>query len=175
MNNKMKKNLTIALALFVTVTISGQNNPVDDMFNKYSGQNGITSISISSKMFSMLAGVDLQDEDLNNLMKQLKTIRIISVDSLALNKKINFSDELNRKLNTSVYEELMVVKEGNKSTRYMTAMTGKMISELVVITGGVSGNELISIKGDIDLKNISALSKKLGIDQLKSLEMIGKQ
>jgi hypothetical protein len=171
----MKKEFTIALMFFLTVTISGQNNAVDEMFSKYSGQNGITSISISSKMFSMLAGADLQDEDLNNLMKQLKTIRIISVDSIALNKKINFNEELNKKLSPSVYEELMVVKEGNKSTRYLTTMTGKMISELVVVTGGVAGNELISIKGDIDLKNISALSKKLGINQLKSLEMIGKQ
>jgi hypothetical protein len=171
----MKNIITITIALFITIIVSGQNSPVDEMFNKYSGQNGITSISISSKMFSMLAGADLQDEDLNNLMKQLKTIRVISVDSSALNKKINFNEELSKKLNPSVYEELMVVKEGSKSTKYLTSMTGKMISELVVVTGGVTGNELISIKGDIDLKNISALSKKLGIVQLKSLEMIGKQ
>jgi hypothetical protein len=171
----MKRSILIIVALLVNVVMFSQNGPVDDMFAKYSGQNGITSISISSKMFSMLAGADLQDEDLNNLMKQLKTIRIITVDSSALNKKINFNEELSKKLNPSVYEELMVVKEGSKVTRYLTSMTGNTISELVVVTGGTAGNELISIKGDIDLKNISSLSRKLGIDQLKSLEMIDKQ
>jgi hypothetical protein len=162
-------------SLLFNVVMFSQNSPVDDMFAKYSGQNGITSISISSKMFSMLAGADLQDEDLNNLMKQLKTIRIITVDSAGLNKKLNFNEELSKKLNPSVYEELMIVKEGNKVTRYLTSGTGNIISELVVVTGGISGNELISIKGDLDLKNISSLSTKLGIDQLKSLEMINKQ
>jgi hypothetical protein len=171
----MKRNILVVITLLFNVALFAQNSPVDDMFAKYSGQDGITSISISSKMFSMLAGTDLQDEDLNNLMKQLKTIRIITIDSAGLNKKINFNEELSKKLNPAVYEELMVVMEGSKVTRYLTSMTGNIISELVVVTGGVAGNELISIKGDIDLKNISSLTKKLGIDQLKSLEMIDKQ
>jgi hypothetical protein len=155
--------------------LKAQKNPIDEMFDKYSGQKGITSVYISSKMFSLFASADLNDEDLNSLMKQLKTIRILTVDSMELNKKLNFNEELGKKLNYSVYEELMVVKEGNKVTRFLTSMTGKTISELLVVTGGVDGNVLISIKGDLDLKNISALSRKTGIDQLKSLEMIDKQ
>lgn len=168
----MKRGIILIAAVFVFIGLKAQLNPVDEMFNKYSGQMGITSVSISSKMFAMFANVDLEDPDLNNLVSKLKSIRILTVDSVALNKKINFNDELSKKLNATVYEELMVVKEGNKITRFLTTMTGKTISELVVITGGINGNELISIKGDLDLKNISALSKKMGIGQLKSLEMI---
>lgn len=168
----MKKIFIIALALFTSLVAQSQINPVDEMFNKYSGQPGITSVSISSKMFSMFANVDLEDEDLNALVSRLKSIRILTVDSVALNKKLNFNDELSKKLSPSVYEELMTMKEGSKVTRFLTTMSGNTISELLVITGGVNGNELISVKGDIDLKSISALSRKMGIDQLKSLEML---
>jgi hypothetical protein len=46
---------------------------------------------------------------------------------------------------------------------------------LLVITGGPAGNSLISIKGDLNLKNISDLSKSLDMQELKSLDKIEKK
>jgi hypothetical protein len=43
---------------------------------------------------------------------------------------------------------------------------------LLVISGGMGSNAFISIRGDLDLKNISNISKKMGIRQLESLEKI---
>ena len=62
-------------------------------------------------------------------------------DSL-LNKNLNFYTELSKKLNLSVYEELMVVKEGPDITKFLIKQSGKTISELLVITGGPGGNSL---------------------------------
>ena len=39
-----------------------------------------------------------------------------------------------------------------------------------MISGGPSDNTLVSIRGDLDLKSLSELSKDTGIDELKSLE-----
>ena len=41
-----------------------------------------------------------------------------------------------------------------------------------MITGGPGGNTLISIKGNLDLKNISELSKSIDVQELKSLDKI---
>jgi hypothetical protein len=41
---------------------------------------------------------------------------------------------------------------------------------LLVITGGTGGNALISIRGDLNLKEISNLSKTLGVEELEHLE-----
>jgi hypothetical protein len=152
--------------------VQAQNNPIDDIFNKYSEKQGFTVVSISSKMFTMFAGEDAENKDADNVISKLKSIRILSVEDSLLNKNLNFYTELGKKLDLSVYEELMMVKEGPDITRILIRQSGNIISELLVITGGPGGNSLISIKGDLNLKNISDLSKSTGIQELKSLDKI---
>jgi Domain of unknown function (DUF4252) len=171
----MKRILISVAILFMVLSAYSQSNAIDELFDKYSDKEGFTTVSISSKMFSMFGSKDLKDsqnQDLNNLMNKLKSIRILSVEDSALNKTINFYSELSKKLDFSVYEELMVVKEGNNTTKFLVKENGSNISELLVITGGTGGNTLISIRGDLDLKSISGLSKTMGIQQLESLDKI---
>jgi hypothetical protein len=155
--------------------MQAQTNAVDEMFNKYSEKQGFTVVSISGKMFSMFANLDEEKKDADNVISKLKSIRILSVEDSLLNKNLNFYSELSKKLDLSVYEELMLVKEGPDITRFLIKQKGNVISELLVITGGPGGNSLISIKGDLNLKNISDLSKSVGIEELKSLDKIEKK
>ncbi|MBK7627628.1 MAG: DUF4252 domain-containing protein [Bacteroidales bacterium] len=171
----MKKLILFLTALVLTITIEAQTNPVDEMFDKYSEKDGFTVVSISSRMFSMFANLDSENPDADNLIRRLKSIRILSVEDSLLNININFYNELSKKLNLTVYEELMVVKEGRDITKFLIRQTGNIISELLVIKGGPGGNSLISIKGDLSMKNISDLSKNVGIQELKTLEELEKK
>jgi hypothetical protein len=155
--------------------IQAQSNPIDEMFNKYSEKDGFTVVTISGRMFSMFADQENEKKDADNIMKQLKSIRILSVEDSLLNKNLNFYTELGKKLDMSVYEELMVVKEGRDITKFLIRQKGNIISELLVITGGPGGNSLISIKGDLNMKSISDLSKNTGIQELKNLDKIEKK
>jgi hypothetical protein len=152
--------------------MQAQSNPIDEMFNKYSEKEGFTVVTISGKMFSMFSNLDDESKDADNVISKLKSIRILSVEDSLLNKNLNFYSELSKKLDLSVYEDLMLVKEGPNITRFLIKQTGNVISELLVITGGPAGNSLISIRGELNLKNISDLSKSVGIDELKSLDKI---
>jgi hypothetical protein len=167
--------LYVLILLFIPVILHGQNSAIDELFQKYEGKEGITSVYISSKMFSMFSGHDTKDEDLNNVMSKLKSIRIITVEDSTLNEKINFYDELKKKVDFSVYEELMVVNDADNVSKFLIRESGKTISELLIITGGKEGNTLISIRGDLDLKNISSLSKSMGIKQLEELDKLGQK
>jgi hypothetical protein len=69
----------------------------------------------------------------------------------------------------------MVVKEGPDVTKFLIRQKGNIISELLVITGGPAGNSLISIKGELNLKSISELSKDIDIQELKNLDKIDKK
>src|ERR1035437_6016188 len=171
----MKKFFLSFTALCLTMTMQAQSNPVDEMFNKYSEKQGFTVVSISSKMFSLFANKDTEKKDADEIINRLKSIKILSVEDSLLNKNLNFYSELSKKLDLSVYEELMVVKEGPDITKFLIKQTGNTISELLVITGGPGGNSLISIKGDLNLKNISDLSKSLDMQELKSLDKIEKK
>lgn len=171
----MKKILLSFTALCLTLMMQAQSGPVEEMFNKYSEKPGFTVVSISSKMFSMFANKDTEKKDADEIINRLKSIKILSVEDSLLNKNLNFYSELSKKLDLSVYEELMVVKEGPDITKFLIKQTGNTISELLVITGGPGGNSLISIKGDLNLKNISDLSKSLDMQELKSLNKIEKK
>lgn len=171
----MKKILLAFSALCITLAMNAQSGPVEDMFNKYSDKPGFTVVSISSKMFSMFATKDNENKNADDIIGRLKSIKILSVEDSLLNKNLNFYTELSKKLDLSVYEELMVVKEGPDITKFLIKQTGSIISELLVITGGPAGNSLISIKGDLNLKNISDLSKSLDMQELKSLDKIDKK
>lgn len=168
----MKKLFLSVTVLCLRLLMQAQTNPIDEMFNKYSEKDGFTVVTISSKMFSMFANKDTENKEADNVISRLKSIRILSVEDSLLNKNLNFYTELSKKLDLSVYEDLMLVKEGPDITRFLIRENGNMISELLVITGGPGGNSLISIKGDLNLKNISDLSKNIGIQELKSLENI---
>jgi hypothetical protein len=66
----------------------------------------------------------------------------------------------------------MVAKEGPDITKFLIWEKGYIISELLVIVSGTGGNSLISIKEDIDMKNISDRSKNIDIQELNSLDKI---
>lgn len=171
----MKKLFFSVTVLCLTLLMHAQTNPIDEMFNKYSEKKGFTVVTISGKMFSMFANQDKENKEADNVISRLKSISILSVEDSLLNKNLNFYTELSKKLDLSVYEDLMLVKEGPDITRFLIKQSGNIISELLIITGGPGGNSLISIKGDLNLKNISDLSKNIDIQELRSLENIEKK
>jgi len=172
---KMKKIFSISAALFLCASISGQTNPIDEIFEKYSQREGFTSVYISGKMLGMLGTLEAKSGESDNLMLRLKSIRILSENDSLSHSNVNFYSELSKRLDMSVYEELMVVREGKDITKFLIHQEGNRISELLMISGGSGGNALISIKGDINLKEISQISKTLGVEQLGELEQIDKK
>jgi len=169
----MKKIVLIFLTLGLTLITYSQRSPADELFEKYSEREGFTVVSISGKMFSMFSDREKPDKD--KFVNNLKSIRILSVEDSTLNESINFYKELEKRLNYSDYEELMVVKEGRDMTKFLIIQKGDIITELLVIIGGPNGNSLISIKGEMNLKSLSQLSKDVGIQELDKLENVEKK
>jgi hypothetical protein len=165
----MKKLCLLIGAFLICSVMRAQTNPVDELFNKYSEQDGFTYVAISGRMLNMLGSLQEESKP-DNIMLRLKSIRILSENDSLSAKKINFWNELSKKLDLSVYEELMVVKEGHDMTKFLIRQNGNTISELLVISGGSGSNSLISIKGEINLKELSKLSETIGIEELEELE-----
>ena len=167
----MKKfALTIALATLSLAAVC-QRSPVDDLFDRYNGKEGFTSVFISSKMFSLLARIDSEDKEFQDLVTRIRSIKILSIDSAANVTGINFCNDLLKKLSSSGYEELMTVKEENSEVRFMILEINGRIAELVMVTGGY-GSSVVSISGNLDLKSIASLSDKIGIEELEGLEKV---
>ncbi|MCU0378804.1 MAG: DUF4252 domain-containing protein [Bacteroidales bacterium] len=167
----MKKLALITILTGLSLSVFSQRSPVDDLFEKYNGREGFTSVYISSKMFSLLGRIDTEDEEFQNLVSRIKGIKILAVDSATNVSGVNFISELQKKLNASGYEELMTVKEQNDEIRFMIREVNGKIAELVMITGG-NGSSVVSITGDLDLKTIASLSDNIGIEGLEDLDKV---
>lgn len=167
----MKKSFFIIVIFLFCSTINAQknNNPVDALFDRYSGRDGITSVYFSGKILKLFSGSKESSNNPDNIVFRLNSIRIISQDSVS-KEKINFYEELEDKLDFSVYEELMVVQEGKDVTKFLVRQSGDRISELLVFSGSRSGNSVIAIKGDFSLEELSEVSKSLGIEELEELK-----
>jgi hypothetical protein len=170
------KNLLVfsMLMLMALPDASAQKNPIDELFDRYSGREGITTVYISSRMLSLFSGLAKDDKEVGDVVGKLTSIRIISIDDSILNKSVNFYNELGTKLNYKDFEELMVVRDGNETVKFLIKESGNKISELLMVSGG-SSNSLISIRGEIDLKSISRLSGSIGISELDKLDSIDKK
>lgn len=171
----MKKFILLTAAVCIVTMLQAQSNAIDEMFDRYAEKEGYTSVYISGRLFGLMTQKESGGGKESDIINRLKGIRILTVEDSLLNKTVNFYKELGKKLDFSGYEELMVVKEGTDMTKFLIKQKGDIISELLVITGGPGGNTLISIKGDLDLKTISELSKDSGMDELKDLEGIDKK
>lgn len=169
----MKKIITISAAFILALSLNAQTSPAEELFSRYSDRDGFTTVYISGRMFSLLAGEAGEDKD--NIMRRLRAIRILTVDDPLMNSKVNFYNEIEKKLDRKIYEELMVVKDNRETTKFLIRQKGDIISELLVISSGPDGNTLISIEGDLDLKTISEISKNSDIEELKELDNIEKK
>ena len=170
----MKKLALYIILAALPLSAYCQKSPVDELFERYDGKDGFTSVYISSKMFSLLARLDTEDEEFQNLVTRIKSIRILSIDSAQNVSGLNFSSELLPKLNRTGFEELMTVREEDGEVRFMIREVGGRIAELVMVTGG-RGSSVVSIRGDLDLKTIASLSDSMGIEELEGLEKIEKK
>ena len=170
----MKKMIFFTIAICMAASVNAQNKAVDEFFDKYAEKEGFTTVFISGKLLSLFAGKDAGKEG-SELINKLSSIRILSVSDSLMNLNLNFYKELTGKLNLSVYEELMAVKEGKDETKFLIRQNGERISELLVITDGPGDNTLISIQGDLDLKSLSELSDDIGIEELEGLEKMEKK
>jgi hypothetical protein len=169
MKTQIFKSLTVLIVVFPMLIIA--QSPADALFDKYSGKEGITSVTISQNMFALFASLETEADEagLADLVKKLTGIKILTVDS-GSSQKINFHQEILKSAGAKSYEELMVVKKQDQDITFMIKKSGNVISELLMLTQGSTDNAMISIQGDIDLKSISKLSRSINIGGFENFE-----
>ena len=165
----MKTTLFIIALILFPVSAIPQENPVDKIFEKYSGMDGFTSVYISRHMFGLFSSIENKDKDMEDILGKLTGIRILTSKK---SPGVNFFAEILKDLPAGEYQELMVIKEKGQDFKFLIRDNDGQISELLMVAGGDSNNALISIRGNIDLNTISKLSRSMKIDGLDALEKI---
>lgn len=170
----MKRCAFISVLILLACN-TGAQSIIDKLFDKYSGTEGYTSVYISKYMFDMFrsnnTAESASDENMNAVISKLTGIKIlVTDDDPATPAPVNLYNEMMKVLPSSPYKEIMVVKEKDKNIKFYVKENGNRVAELLMVIGGSDENVLISIQGDIDMKNISKLAKGMNIEGMENLE-----
>ena len=75
----MKRILAGGVFMIFTLTAFSQQSAVDKVFDKYSGQEGYTTVYISSFMFNLLNSLEVDDPEYNEFKKATSGISSIKI------------------------------------------------------------------------------------------------
>ena len=166
--------MTVAFALAL-LSVSGQT-AIDDLYKKYAGKTGFTSINISPEMFSMLSAMDMsdsseKDKEAQHVIEELTGLKMLVFEPKEGETNDAFMKEIRSLAGSPGYSELMSVNEGDEIVKFLAKKgeDGK-ISELLMIVLEESEAVVMSMTGHLDMKSISQISKSLDIEGLENLE-----
>jgi len=147
-------------------------------FDKFDGQDDVTSIVVNRKMFDLMSKVkvdasDKETQQYMNLIKKLDNLKVFTTSSARMTADMKSTAE--KYIRTAGLEELMRVNDNGKNIKILvkSGATDSQIKELLMfIEGGSKANEtvLMSLTGNFDLNEISVLTDKMRIpggDDLK--------
>ena len=147
-------------------------------FDKFDGQDDVTSIIVNKKMFELMSKVkvdasDRETQQYMNLIKKLDNLKVFTTSSTRATNEMRSAAE--KYIRTAGLEELMRVNDSGKNIKILvkSGATDSQIKELLMfIEGGSKSDEtvLMSLTGNFDLNEISILTDKMRIpggDDLK--------
>jgi hypothetical protein len=186
----MKKVIIIAALILTPVLTFGQG-----VFDKFEDLKDVSSFVINQKMFRMLASIDidLEDQEDKEFLEMAKKITGLKVFTTGDEKvSADMKATVEKYLNSSKLEELMRFKDGEQTIKFYVK-EGKdenHVKELLMfmtglkeMTGGqnieINGKKrefetlVLSLTGDIDLRQISKITNKMDVPGGEQLKKAG--
>ena len=169
----MKIKLLIIGLMLLSYTGMTQGSIISEYFKKFAEDENFTKVSVNSKMFSLFTELESDSEDEKDFLEaisKLKGLKIIASDSVGDPEKL--FEQVCADINKNGYEELMTVEDAKEDMKFLISEKDGIIRELIMVVGGKRNFVLLSLYGEIDLKNISKITKSMKIHGLEKLSKI---
>ena len=167
------KKIVAALVMMVVMNGAFGQDAISKFFSKYQNDESFSQVTVSSKMFGLFTNMEAEtpeDKEVLDAISKLKGLRILGKDD-ARNARELYKEAFTL-IPMKEYEELMSVRDKDKDMKFYIRESGGKVNELVMVMGGSDDFMLLSIFGDIDLKAISKIGRKMDVDGLQQLEKI---
>jgi hypothetical protein len=166
------KHIITSIAFFLIMSASFGQDAISKFFSKYQDDESFSQVTISSKMFSLFTQMDAEtpeDKEVMEAISKIKGLRILAKQD-ARNARDLYKEAFSL-IPVKEYEELMAVRDKDKDMKFLIK-EGKngIISELIMVMGGNTDFMVLSLFGEIDLKQVSKIGKKMDVKGLENLE-----
>lgn len=166
--------VTLVLALMPTLFF-GQK-----AFDKFDGPDEITTVIVNKKMFSMMGKVDSKDKEAQQFLKLVDKLNNLRIFTTADAKyAADMKATADKYIKSAGLEELMRVSDKGQNVRIMvkSGATETSVRELLMFVQGTGkGQEtvLMSLTGDFDLNDLSALTDRMDLPGGSNLKKASK-
>ena len=169
--------ITLVLMAFATIGFA-QDDAISKFFNKYEEDENFTQVTITARMFSLFADLDVEDQEdqeLVDAISKVKGLRILAKDEIDKEEAVKLYKEAFKLIPANDYDELMSVRDKDANMKFLIQEKGKIVTELLMIMHSDDSFFLLTLVGDIDLNQISKMSKAMDIDGFEHLEHVEKE
>ena len=178
-SNKKSNNLSWSKKIMLTLLFIFVSSPffAQAAFDKFDGQDDVTSIIVNKKMFDLMSKVkvdasDKETQQYLSLIKKLDNLKVFTTKSTRVEGEMKVVAD--KYIKSAGLEELMRVNENGRNIKILvkSGSTDSQIRELLMFIEGAKNDDtvLMSLTGNFDLNEISVLTDKMRIpggDDLK--------
>lgn len=190
--NEVSKRALLVLAILLAPMVTFSQS----FFDKYESMKGVTSGVIGQKMFKMIATIDVDLDDPEaqgflDMVKKIESLKVLSTGDESISS--NLVTDTEKYISSAKLDELMRFKDGNQTVKFYVkeGRDQNHVKELLMYINGlkeitkdsnieINGEKrdietiLVSIIGDIDLREISKITNKMNVPGGKHLEKASK-
>jgi hypothetical protein len=173
------KKLIVSAFISITAMQAGAQTSFDQLFEKYAGKEGITTVEVSQKLFSLAASaISEEDADVKELVTGLQGIKIICFENAEGQTNTNgkaMYKEFEAALPSGL-EELMTVNSDGEKVKFLgRVVKDNIVNELILLVDDEEEFVMIQILGTLDFTKIGKLGDmNIDIDGLNELEKLEK-
>ncbi|PWK23594.1 uncharacterized protein DUF4252 [Maribacter polysiphoniae] len=172
----MMKKIIITIALAVLPILGFSQST----FDKFEDLDNVSAVVVNQSMFRLLSNIDVEVDDpeakdFMDIAKSLKNLKVFITEDK--NISADMLKTMNQYLKSAQLEELMRVKDKDANVKFYIK-SGKdenHVSELLMFVTGINNDVevngrkfetvLLSLTGDIDLRKIGSLTKKMNLPE----------
>lgn len=172
----MMKKIIITIALAVLPVLGFSQSA----FDKFEDLDNVSAVVVNQSMFRLLSNIDVEVDDpeakdFMDIAKSLKNLKVFITEDK--NISADMLTTMNQYLKSAQLEELMRVKDKDANVKFYIK-SGKdenHVSELLMFVTGINNDVevngrkfetvLLSLTGDIDLRKIGSLTKKMNLPE----------
>jgi hypothetical protein len=150
------KKLLLFTVLTIAATLAYSQKSIDDLFEKYAGKDGFTTVTINGNLLKLARCFSDNDND-TSLPANITEIRILAQEDKDM-KVDNFYNQVINDIDLKNYDEFMRVKKSDQDLRMLVRSEGNKFREFLLIAGG-NDNALIQVKGSMTYEDAKKFSK----------------
>lgn len=152
------KPIIIILSFAMLPILAGAQDFIDDLFRKYSGNDGFTTIVINKDLLDF-AFTSNNDKDIDELKGKISDLRILISNKHQQGNISTFKDEIKNSIAKSDYQNLIEILNGKNKVNFYVKKDNDKIIHLILIASENDEEVLLSLKGQFTMKELIEMGK----------------